>query len=473
MMNSLVQSPFSVCRTDLLRGGKAPAYWKRDLSRQTTRLSTVLRTCAWLKELAEVQPSVFAQPIFGSCLGEITSGSIARSDLKKTETSRAGARSNPLVSGSRRTEWKGARSTSASILPSTPAMDSFRSGPNNSESSQLSDQTSIRGNNGDQQNIDDFSPLLPPAATSNLSQSRVATNSLSHLPPQADRSLLERFAGTPIDVFSEKDHSSDQASPVLRNVPGSSPSSSPLLPVLGHQDWRHLIAYRAGKRWLRNWPSATRSVATVPAFFNEPLQRSTPTRNFSPLLVGQWSTSLIGQRVPPEVLSYLVKELGSDDARRASEIKPARIDTERNGKFSPVRSEFSGQSPSAEQGNWNHSQQNFAAKHFERFLPDREQRSLTQDLDQSFPSRPEQPVTTDELEWQSSSKYAPPAMAPSLPPLHTARAPDATPMHVASATARQGASRAEAVAQEQDLSLLAAQMKRILDDEARRHGVDV
>jgi hypothetical protein len=43
---------------------------------------------------------------------------------------------------------------------------------------------------------------------------------------------------------------------------------------------------------------------------------------------------------------------------------------------------------------------------------------------------------------------------------------------VAAATARQGA-RAEAAIAEDDLSVLAARIKRILDEEARRHGIDV
>ncbi|MGZ5483345.1 MAG: hypothetical protein ACXWID_15340 [Pyrinomonadaceae bacterium] len=38
---------------------------------------------------------------------------------------------------------------------------------------------------------------------------------------------------------------------------------------------------------------------------------------------------------------------------------------------------------------------------------------------------------------------------------------------------RSGAWRDEVRAQETDLELLAAQMKRILDEEARRHGIDV
>jgi hypothetical protein len=44
---------------------------------------------------------------------------------------------------------------------------------------------------------------------------------------------------------------------------------------------------------------------------------------------------------------------------------------------------------------------------------------------------------------------------------------------VAAGAARQGARQDEAAAHGEDLSVLAVQIKRILDEEARRHGIDV
>jgi hypothetical protein len=44
---------------------------------------------------------------------------------------------------------------------------------------------------------------------------------------------------------------------------------------------------------------------------------------------------------------------------------------------------------------------------------------------------------------------------------------------VAAAIARQGARQEEATAGDDDLSVLAARIKRVLDEEARRHGIDV
>lgn len=68
-------------------------------------------------------------------------------------------------------------------------------------------------------------------------------------------------------------------------------------------------------------------------------------------------------------------------------------------------------------------------------------------------------------------RIKPPAVASQLPPLATSQRIDKPPLPIATATARIGA-RAEMVIEE-DLDMLAAKIKRILDDEARRHGIDV
>ncbi len=65
----------------------------------------------------------------------------------------------------------------------------------------------------------------------------------------------------------------------------------------------------------------------------------------------------------------------------------------------------------------------------------------------------------------------PPVVASQLPPLVPPQSIDMPPLPIAMATARVGA-RAEMMIEE-DLDMLAAKIKRILDDEARRHGIDV
>ena len=74
---------------------------------------------------------------------------------------------------------------------------------------------------------------------------------------------------------------------------------------------------------------------------------------------------------------------------------------------------------------------------------------------------------------RSSEHFAPPSLTPSLPQLLPAVGPGAGTSPIAADAARYSAWRDEVNAQEKDLSLLAAQVKRILDEEARRHGIDV
>ena len=70
-----------------------------------------------------------------------------------------------------------------------------------------------------------------------------------------------------------------------------------------------------------------------------------------------------------------------------------------------------------------------------------------------------------------AERIAPPSLVTQLPPLIPPQATGRPIPALAAATARLGA-QAEAVADE-DLDLLATKIKHILDEEARRHGIDV
>jgi hypothetical protein len=65
----------------------------------------------------------------------------------------------------------------------------------------------------------------------------------------------------------------------------------------------------------------------------------------------------------------------------------------------------------------------------------------------------------------------PPTTAPQLPPLIPPQMVGMPVTPVAAATARHGARAEDAM--DEDLDVLAARIKRILDEEARRHGIDV
>ena len=76
-------------------------------------------------------------------------------------------------------------------------------------------------------------------------------------------------------------------------------------------------------------------------------------------------------------------------------------------------------------------------------------------------------------ESESPFRIAPPAVATSLPPLVSPQVADKPPSPAATAIVLGAARNEEAAATEDDLSALAAKIKRILDEEARRHGIDV
>jgi hypothetical protein len=76
-------------------------------------------------------------------------------------------------------------------------------------------------------------------------------------------------------------------------------------------------------------------------------------------------------------------------------------------------------------------------------------------------------------ESESPVQIAPPAAATSLPPLLPPQIAG-KPSSLAATAIIQGVARQEeAAATENDQSALATKIKRILDEEARRHGIDV
>ena len=102
---------------------------------------------------------------------------------------------------------------------------------------------------------------------------------------------------------------------------------------------------------------------------------------------------------------------------------------------------------------------------------DRQTPPVPADGDRSFSLQPV--LNSEEREQGVSPNFAPTALTPALSPLLPPASAGAPVLPVAADTARRIAWRDEVAAHETDLSVLAAQVKRILDEEARRHGIDV
>jgi hypothetical protein len=102
---------------------------------------------------------------------------------------------------------------------------------------------------------------------------------------------------------------------------------------------------------------------------------------------------------------------------------------------------------------------------------DRQSSSLPTNQDSSSPLEPA--INSAAPEQRASPNLAPTVLTPELSPLLPPPAAGSPPIAAAADAARRIAWRDEVEAHETDLSTLAAQMKRILDEEARRHGIDV
>jgi hypothetical protein len=172
-------------------------------------------------------------------------------------------------------------------------------------------------------------------------------------------------------------------------------------------------------------------------------------------LYRDWSWSLEGQSAPPRLLISLAGTARPEpDAGRSGH---ARGSSSRTTPHDDRPRTHAASSDAASRGNFeppparNEHRQTVLpyAEDGARLLPDGEW------TDFSLPQR-----------------IAPPALAPSLPTLIPPRALDVPVLPVASETARLGA-RVEADAGEYDMEVLAAKIKFILDEQARRHGIDV
>jgi hypothetical protein len=241
------------------------------------------------------------------------------------------------------------------------------------------------------------------------------------------------------------------------------------------------LAHRAG-RTLR---SASAGASGPPA---DTLRPGTPEVPGAPADRGEplapaWSTRLDGPTAPLELLVWLAggRDQGVVAERRAAHPAVRSQMAEAEGQAG--RGE--GAAPLAPQGD--------GVRGPVPASPDRPSPSAGRPSpglakeDRSFPSRaadvfallreaaPE-PAAGIALPDQgaplATAEFAPPAMAERLPPLTSPPGEGAPGLPVAAAMAWAGA-QAKAAASEDDLDELAAKIKRILDEEARRYGIDV
>ena len=75
--------------------------------------------------------------------------------------------------------------------------------------------------------------------------------------------------------------------------------------------------------------------------------------------------------------------------------------------------------------------------------------------------------------WFTAPRFAPPQLAEVMPRLRPLPKPGSVSLSPIAASAAERSARREAEATPEDLDALARKLKQILDEESRRHGIDV
>lgn len=429
-------------RPRALRGGKAPLYWKRELSNLTEGLGSMPRRCDWVGEIAETHPRLLSEPLLGTCLTAVTSTRVARSD------SNDDAPENRLTS---------------------PSLTSNRGKEFESEPAALSQRKQIRS----------------PAATNQKSEGARHFEMASQLPRRVPDSLLRHAAPDAL-------HFAENLIGSTSSLPHGGASSPPVnsSQKMTRLEWLQVVADRAARRWTNDWifPSTRKysSPAVTVAWYNKsrapeasPQSRASDTTasappatvetNFLPLLNDDWLLPIGGQQASPQLLTSLVKhprtERGTPEQIHRSTETFNGINSEPRGLPSSPDPLTTGRRSFAEGPEFSRPLE----KMFDRQSPD-----LAANSDRTLQSSPpESTINCEEREQRASPDLAPIALTPALSPLLPPSSAGSPVMPVAADTARRIAWRDEVEAHETDLGVLAAQMKRILDEEARRHGIDV
>jgi hypothetical protein len=422
--------------------GQAPRVWKRDLMRQTDLLTRVLRWCSWISDLNQIGSLFTDQPLLGTCLEQLTARGISNSEdaaTQPTHVSRIFRDATPKSESSPHEPRDQAfRSQSVAIPHMSPLPRTSRRIPN-----------TFAGAAG--------VPTLP----NNEQVSKV-----SELPLQVNESLLRRFVAptTNLSRPGEQFLTPKTTVPVSRAT-----STAPVEPALTSRHWHDRVAQRAVKEWLRNWPSSTRRISLAPS-------------GTTSLLESHWLTTLEGPMASAAILAqlaqrHLVSQTVPVVARKARSATGDNSTTARSRHFvdSAMTDGGGGSEP-------RHNALGYVDSVHQTEPNDltlthgRLRHSFGDEIgDTSWSTSGRPPHFEARIPEESASppNIAASTVMTSLPTLLPSAPPGSTDKPIAAETMRQGAWRDEVKSQEKDLSLLAAQMKRILDEEARRHGIDV
>jgi hypothetical protein len=430
-------------------GGRAPSHWRRELARCISRLGTLRRACAWVETEARSQPKLCDGPLLGACLTTLTGYEVADSGSLEPGTPRpqrpGSAKPEPL----RKHDWDWSGLGKVTEKQTSP-----------------------------------LKPEAPQPQRSGLSQlkPRLAPMPLQ-LSAKAGRTLLSKLTGQ--KMTAEGPGWSQQRPPGAASAVRTRVPPPAVLERADQQDWLHDLARRA-ERALRR-----KELERGPKFPSGSPDQPRPDR--APALAEQWAIPLQGESAPADLLVRLVSPSRSDGDHAGGEAQAEGTPRQPSGARTENR-------------------------HFrlqDETVPPHitENRPLAESLASTGGEAPDgvssgQPVRTDSSDqghllspqtvssrpagvWAGSPslatdstgnpdgqreapvRIAPPREAPVLPSLRPPRRVNEPISPLAAAIIKQEARQVEEATDEEDLTALSTKIKRILDEEARRHGIDV
>lgn len=429
-----------------LADGRAPVCWQRELARTAARLDVLRRACAWVDEIVTVYPRLRDEPLLGNCLAvlaaEVAHPAEAESEVARrvregpTGSAASAAREQRSASDRGRLTRRSAFGPSADLLTVHP-------------------QTPYRPGESRPHNVGPDLTGVPRQAGLALLRRLVGERAQSH--------QVEPPRGSPImspGVGRAHRRSDRPQAKVRRDVPSLQPmnfreqSSEPPTETRRHPSTQP----RSGA----HEPTASRAWRiglarrAVHAFRRTNLFSLTPGEQGEAFLARIWSAPIAGQTAPPELLTGPVRLSQPNGGASRSDGHDI------TSHPSPDSQRSNPPSPANDAGARTRRAINLVP------LRGEDKESLSPLGEDGHHCAPEDiPITNGWIE-----RVAPPTMFPLLLPLIPPQVVGVPVPPVATATARQGAW-AEAMAADDDLDVLAAKIKRILDEEARRHGIDV
>ena len=414
-----------------LSSGRAADSWCREVASGTQWVTATINSCDWLNALVEIDLRVSRYPLFGHSLTALTN----------REPTSAGA-----------TESSAPRSPASQLVNGNPKS----SNPGTAAAGRAFDVSSKDAGSNHS------------ASESKNTRSTSVTEQVLRLEPQADISLLRRHAGRDNSLQNLQ---SQTVKPRMQPTSNRARVPDDLRRETTPEVLLARTARRAERAWLAGAPDRR-------AFDRLTANTRAPSAS-SPSFAAHWSKTLAGERASTELLTLLANSgsklerssPGLEDRERSTNSAAANSDTtapatnspwSRPPSASPANQHYEGtQSPPA------------GAKQALVTGVESPSRHFASDST-SFLSSPLPSHTVGEIaEWPAETRLAPPAISPSLVTLRPPANPAVPVLPIAGATAQRGAKTEEAIAQGDDLTALGRKIERLLNQEARRHGIDV